>query len=114
MPNTSEQWFVSLEEPHEPITIYGGQRGGGKIFALENIIAFLKESLKQAKEETERWKSAALYYHEILATAPKWIPVTERLPKHFEHVLLNIPGEKPFITVHEGYLEKDGMWNIRM
>lgn len=44
----------------------------------------------------------------------RWIPVTERMPKYFEHVLLNIPSEKPFNTVHEGYLEKDGAWNIRM
>ena len=60
--------FVGLDEnDDEPITIYNGQRGGGKTFHLENIIAFLKASLEEVKEDRDRWKSAALYYAEMLA-----------------------------------------------
>ena len=81
MDELNQQWAVTLEEKHEPITILGGHRGGGKIFFLENMVKFLKEQLKQEQEETERWKSAALYYAERLGKAQKWIPVTERLPE---------------------------------
>ena len=41
---------------------------------------------------------------------PKWIPVTERLPDMFKHVLVNIPGMTPHPTVQEAFLEKNGMW----
>jgi hypothetical protein len=67
----------------EPITLIGGQRGGGKIFHLENMVKFLKEQLKQEKTETERWKSAALYYKKKCETMQKlyeskhWIPRSE-------------------------------------
>lgn len=41
---------------------------------------------------------------------PQWIPVTERLPDAFKHVLVNIPGMTPHPTVQEAFLEKNGMW----
>lgn len=41
----------------------------------------------------------------------KWIPVSERLPEIFAHVLVQIPGEKPFVTVHEGWRNPYGGWN---
>ena len=41
---------------------------------------------------------------------PKWIPVTERLPEVFQHVLANIPGMSPHPTVQEAFREKNGMW----
>ena len=41
---------------------------------------------------------------------PRWIPVTERLPETFKHVLVNIPGMTPHPTVQEAVLEKNGMW----
>lgn len=44
----------------------------------------------------------------------KWIPVGERLPEPFVSVLVNIPGEKPFPTVREGFLEPNGMWYAKM
>ena len=40
----------------------------------------------------------------------QWIPVTERLPDAFKHVLVNIPGMTPHPTVQEAFLEKNGMW----
>ena len=45
-------------------TVYGGQRGGGKIFHLETLVAFLTEEVKELKEDRDRWKSAALFYRE--------------------------------------------------
>lgn len=44
-------------------------------------------------------------------TVQEWIPVTERLPNYFAHVLINTPGDKPFATVHEARLRKDGLWD---
>ena len=41
---------------------------------------------------------------------PRWIPVTERLPEPFVSVLVQMPGEKPFPTVREGYISTDGKW----
>ena len=41
----------------------------------------------------------------------EWISVKDRLPNYFEHVLINVPRDKPFATVHEAYLRKDGLWN---
>lgn len=80
-----DEWYkqlaVTLEEKHEPITIIGGQRGGGKIFFLENMVKFLKEQLKQEKTETERWKSAALYYAEECATMQKLYESKHWAPK---------------------------------
>jgi hypothetical protein len=56
--------YADLEERKEPITFIGGSRDGGKIYYLENAVRFLQQSLKDQREETERWKSAALYYAE--------------------------------------------------
>lgn len=42
---------------------------------------------------------------------PQWIPVTERLPEPFVSVLVQMPGERPFPTVREGFITKDGIWH---
>ena len=47
---------------------------------------------------------------ELQAAVPKWISVEERLPDVHNHVLVNIPGESPFPTVKEAFLEKNGLW----
>lgn len=39
----------------EKYTMYGGQRGGGKIFALEQKIAKLQDELKTVKEERDKF-----------------------------------------------------------
>lgn len=41
---------------------------------------------------------------------PQWIPVTERLPDVFKHVLVNIPGVAPRARVKEAFRAKNGMW----
>ena len=43
--------------------------------------------------------------------APRWIPVTERLPEAFVSVLVQMPGERPFPTVREGFITRDGIWH---
>lgn len=47
---------------------------------------------------------------ELLAAVPHWISVEDELPRPFVSVLVQIPGEKPFPTVKEAFLEKTGMW----
>ena len=49
----------------EKFTVYGGQRGGGKIFCLEQIISVTRTQLKATEEDRDRWKSAALYYRDL-------------------------------------------------
>lgn len=39
-----------------------------------------------------------------------WISAKEQLPNPFESVLINIPGDSPWPTVHEGYFTNDGIW----
>ena len=51
---------------------------------------------------------------ELRARVPKWIPVTGRLPEPFVSVLVNMPGEEPFPTVHEGFISNDGIWQSAM
>ena len=49
----------------EKFLFYGGQRGGGKIFCLEQIISNLRAQLKETEVDRDRWKSAALYYRDL-------------------------------------------------
>lgn len=44
-------------------------------------------------------------------TLQRWIPVTERLPEAFVSVLVQMPGEKPFPTVREGFISNNGVWH---
>ena len=71
MDSLKHQFAVTLEEKHELITLRGGYRGGGKIFFLENMVKFLQAELEYAKQDRDRWKSAALYYADKLAKETK-------------------------------------------
>ena len=51
----------------------------------------------------------ALAYLKEHFAEPKWIPVTEQLPKEFVSVLVCIPSERPLPMVKEAYLAK-GCW----
>ena len=55
---------VSAIKENKKYTMYVGQRGGGKIFFLENLVSFLRKELEEVKQDRDRWKSAALYYME--------------------------------------------------
>ncbi len=41
-----------------------------------------------------------------------WINVKRMTPEPFVSVLCYMPGEKPFPTVHEGYVTADGVWHV--
>lgn len=40
----------------------------------------------------------------------EWINVKSDIPEPYVHVLCYIPTEKPFPTVHEGYITTCGLW----
>ena len=44
-------------------------------------------------------------------TVQKWIPVSERLPKKFVTVLVQMPLEEPCPTVTWGFLTDSGLWH---
>ena len=47
-------------------------------------------------------------------TVQEWISVKDRLPEPFVSVLVQMPGEKPFPTVREGFISNDGIWQSAM
>ena len=47
-------------------------------------------------------------------TVQEWISVDDRLPEPFVSVLVHMPGEEPFHTVHEGFISNDGIWQSAM
>ena len=51
---------------------------------------------------------------ELRARVQEWISVDDRLPEPFVSVLVNMPGEKPFRTVREGFISNDGIWQSAM
>lgn len=44
-------------------------------------------------------------------TVQEWIPVTEKLPKPFDYVLVHMPRESPQPTVREGWISRAGIWH---
>ena len=41
-----------------------------------------------------------------------WISVAERLPTPFVSVLVFMPNEHPLPTVHEGFVDRCGLWSV--
>lgn len=65
----------------------------------------------------KNWKEQEYMVDHLIAhgvTIQEWIPVTDRLPEPFVSVLAHMPGEKPFPTVHEGFISNDGIWQSEM
>lgn len=65
----------------------------------------------------KNWKEQEYMVDHLIAngvTIQEWIPVTERFPEPFVSVLAHMPGEKPFPTVHEGFISNDGIWQSEM
>lgn len=64
-------YTVEATKANEEFLVIGGGKGSGKVFFLEQMIAFLRVQLKETREELERWKSAALFYREKAAGTGK-------------------------------------------
>ena len=47
-------------------------------------------------------------------TVQEWGSVNDRFPDPFVSVLVHMPGEEPFPTVHEGFISNDGIWQSAM
>jgi hypothetical protein len=77
---------------------------------MDELIKKLRQLAEEQFFDYERqpYLQAADAIEEL--SKPKWIPVTERLPDVFKHVLVNIPGMAPHPTVQEAFREKNGMW----
>ena len=70
------------------------------------------EECKRSKE-----KCCGFYADHLIAngvTVQEWISVDDRLPEPFVSVLVHMPGEEPFPTVHEGFISNDGFWQSAM
>lgn len=64
MAELERNWFVPMEESHEPITFIGGQRGGGKIFFLENALRAVQAENKQLHLKLETITKDRDYYRD--------------------------------------------------
>jgi hypothetical protein len=54
-----------LKEVEKKYTFVGGQRGGGKILRLEQMLSAKCAQLEVTEKERDRWKSAALFYRDL-------------------------------------------------
>lgn len=73
-----------------------------------NDICLMKQAADAIEKLGNWWKMYGALAE--MVQMPKWIPVEERLPEVFQHVLANIPGMSPHPTVQEAFREKNGMW----
>lgn len=76
---------------------------------LNEMYELANEAQKQALAIAQR----DIEFVDFMPDVPvqRWIPVTERLPEPFALVLVEMPGEKPFKTVREGFISRDGVWH---
>lgn len=92
--------------PCENCPIYEECRSLVAKLALEAI-----EKLMREREEREDLLDAAFStIVELQAQQPKWIPVTERLPKPFVTVLVTHKQENGTLYKHMAHLNPQGRW----
>ena len=77
----------------------------------EKLVELIAETIELYPSEREELADG-LIAHGV--TVQEWIPVTEMLPEPFISVLVHMPGEEPFPTVHEGFISNDGIWQSAM
>lgn len=72
-------------------------------FTPEGVGSFLQEFIDKMKQG----------FINLINAQPQeesWINPTEQPPNFFESVLIHVPGDQPFPTVHEGYLTPAKIW----
>lgn len=77
----------------------GGCQG---VTGIMNRLADAIEELSRAQEQWIEQERKAL-----LKSLPRWIPVTEGLPKAYEDVLLLFPHNQA-----AGFVDRDGCWSV--
>ena len=79
----------------------------------EKLIEILRKPIFP-HELADPTEAVADYLLDSGVTVQEWISVKDRLPEPFVSVLVNMPGEKPFPTVREGFISNDGIWQSAM
>ena len=79
----------------------------------EKLIEILRKPIFP-HELVDPTEAVADYLLDSGVTVQEWISVDDRLPEPFVSVLVNMPGEKPFPTVREGFISNDGIWQSAM
>ena len=79
----------------------------------EKLIEILRKPIFP-HELVDPTEAVADYLLDSGVTVQEWISVTDRLPKPFVSVLVYMPGEEPFPTVHEGFISNNGIWQSAM
>ena len=82
----------------------------------EKLVELLNNSFAEQYEKrgllTAPHTATDLIAHGV--TVQDWISVKDSLPEPFVSVLVQMPGERPFPTVREGFISKDGIWQSAM
>ena len=79
----------------------------------EKLIEILRKPIFP-HELVDPTEAVADYLLDNGVTVQEWISVNDRLPEPYVSVLVNMPGEKPFRTVREGFISNDGIWQSEM
>ena len=77
----------------------------------EKLLELIAETIELYPSEREELADGLIASG---VTVQEWISVDDRLPEPFVSVLVHMPGEEPFPTVHEGFISNDGFWQSAM
>ena len=85
----------------------------------EKLVEIFKQAPFEGRVLDEWWfeekiKNIADHLISNGVTVQEWISVDDRLTEPFVSVLVHMPGEEPFPTVHEGFISNDGIWQSAM
>ena len=85
----------------------------------KKLVEILKQAPFEGRVLDEWWfeekiKNIADHLISNGVTVQEWVSVDDRLPEPFVSVLVHMPGEEPFPTVHEGFISNDGIWQSAM
>ena len=84
----------------------------------EKLVELLKEIVAIQEcgfgDPRPTYETVASYLMSHGVTVQEWVSVNDRLPEPFVSVLVQMPGEKPFPTVREGFISNNGIWQSAM